>query len=346
MAAGSWVQRLPPLKCAPAGWFSAEAVQSVRWSPDDRLVAGAGFDGKVVGFDGRSGKRDFIADCNTIRVGAMSSSPTTDAKRPDPIPITCIRWRPQQRYVLIVGRSNGSLLQWDAREDRCISAWEEEGNEIYSLDVKRDGTKICTAGQDACLRIWDANSGTILQEYHTSGEFETSAHALRIYAARWAGTDDNIIATAGWENTVRIWDLRQEKCVREFFGPHVTGEGIDVSSGQVLTASHRIEDQLELWDVGTGKKICGFGGDDGTHKSMLSCCQFTRQGGWVAVGGGGGRGLQNCGAVYERQKARDAGGVPEADMPKPIMACDFAGQENAVAFGDGKGQIHVLELKK
>eukprot|EP01065_Artemidia_motanka_P037850 TRINITY_DN46756_c0_g1_i1.p1 TRINITY_DN46756_c0_g1~~TRINITY_DN46756_c0_g1_i1.p1 ORF type:complete len:363 (+),score=103.76 TRINITY_DN46756_c0_g1_i1:44-1090(+) len=346
--ATTWVQKVPPVQSAPPGWFSpAEAIQTVRWSADDRIVATAGFDGLLNGFDARTGKRDFSIDCNAVRTGGNPGSPTTDRRRLDAIPITSIRWRPGQRHVVFVARSNGSVLQWDIREDRCLSAWSEEPNEIYSMDLKRDGTKVATAGQDATLRIWDTKAGEVERELKVAGDFEATVHALRIYAVKWKRDDDNVIVTAGWENTVRIWDLRTAKgTVMDIFGPHVSGEGIDLHEGQLITASHRVDNQLELWDAGSGKRISVLGDKEGNMGSMLTCCQFSRQGVWVAAGGGGGQGLHNVATTFERSSGEPGGGVPETDLQKPVMCCDFNHQDNGLAFGDGKGQLHLLELKR
>lgn len=42
-----------------------------------------------------------------------------------------------------------------------------------------------------------------------------------------------------------------------FYGPHVCGESVDVCGNEILTGSWRPEDQLEIWDFSTAKKITG-----------------------------------------------------------------------------------------
>ena len=42
-----------------------------------------------------------------------------------------------------------------------------------------------------------------------------------------------------------------------FYGPHVCGEAVDMCGNEILTGSWRPEDQLEIWDFSTAKKISG-----------------------------------------------------------------------------------------
>ena len=42
-----------------------------------------------------------------------------------------------------------------------------------------------------------------------------------------------------------------------FYGPHVCGEAVDMCGNEILTGSWRPEDQLEIWDFSTAKKITG-----------------------------------------------------------------------------------------
>eukprot|EP00756_Hemistasia_phaeocysticola_P066219 Hpha_TRINITY_DN9082_c0_g1::TRINITY_DN9082_c0_g1_i1::g.141710::m.141710 len=342
-----WGQRIPPVQCSPAGWFSAEAVQTVRWSSDDRIIACAGFDGMLNGVDAKSGKRLWQADCNQVRLGKNPSSPTTDRKKRDPIPITCVRWRPGQRHVVLVGRSNGSILHWDTKEDRCITAWEEDDNEVYTMDITRNGSKLVTAGEDSSIRVWDMGRGEVETHLHVKDDFEVLPHSLRVYAVKCSRDDDNIIVSAGWEDNVRLWDLRAPKpCVKSFFGPHITGEGLDIHGPNILTASHRTHEQLEVWDLGSGKKASAIGDKDGDYGSMLNGCQFSRQGSFIAVAGGGGLGLKNVATVLERRSTEQAGAVPDSDLPKAVLCCDFSYQGDAVAYGDGKGMVHIMDIKK
>ena len=52
-------------------------------------------------------------------------------------------------------------------------------------------------------------------------------------------------------------NIIQGASIRMFYGPHVCGEAVDMCSNEILTGSWRPEDQLEVWDFSTAKKITG-----------------------------------------------------------------------------------------
>lgn len=94
---------------------------------------------------------------------------------------------------------------------------------------------------------------------------ERTGHSNRIFALKFSSEDDNVLLSAGWDNTVlvtlqpgapalttpQIWDMRADTPVRSIFGPHVCGDAIDMSGNVVLTGSYRPEKQLQV-----GRKDC------------------------------------------------------------------------------------------
>jgi WD40 repeat protein len=69
--------------------------------------------------------------------------------------------------------------------------------EVRSIAVSPDGTRIATAGDDAVIRIWDAN----LQWIHEI----RGQHTREVYSVAFSG-DGNLLASASLDGTVRIWD--------------------------------------------------------------------------------------------------------------------------------------------
>jgi hypothetical protein len=57
---------------------------------------------------------------------------------------------------------------------------------------------------------------------------------------------------------VNIWDIREGTSVATLFGPKIAGDGIDIRDRQILTASNRGSDQLELWDWKMNKVLMRF----------------------------------------------------------------------------------------
>ena len=71
-------------------------------------------------------------------------------------------------------------------------------------------------------------------------------HSNRVFSVKFKPDNPNIVVSGGWDNTVQVWDVREEKSVQSFYGPHICGDAIDVHGNTILTGSWRPEDQLEV----------------------------------------------------------------------------------------------------
>lgn len=62
---------------------------------------------------------------------------------------------------------------------------------------------------------------------------------------------------------------------RRIFGPHICGDAIDVDiNNTLLTGSWRSEEQLQLWDFGSGKliEVSEVGSSSTHHSNLISLC--------------------------------------------------------------------------
>jgi hypothetical protein len=49
-----------------------------------------------------------------------------------------------------------------------------------------------------------------------------------------------MVVSAGWDNTVQIWDIRVGGAVRMFYGPHICGEAVDMCGKSSKILARRI----------------------------------------------------------------------------------------------------------
>lgn len=132
---------------------------------------------------------------------------------------------------------------------KCLHTIVEDGNQVYALDYRGDGLKFATAGQDYQVRIYDEATKT-LQSTLSGGYGRSKAgHSNRVFSLKYSSTDDNIILSGGWDNTIQIWDVRQDVPVRSVFGPHITGDAVDLYGHEILSGSWRPDKQLQVFDA-------------------------------------------------------------------------------------------------
>lgn len=46
-----------------------------------------------------------------------------------------------------------------------------------------------------------------------------------------------VLLTGGWDNTIQFWDMRVGYSVKSIFGPHISGDSLDICNNEILTGS-------------------------------------------------------------------------------------------------------------
>ena len=120
------------------------------------------------------------------------------------------------------------------------------------------------------MRLYDESSRTLVSSLTGIHSDATPGHSNRVFAVKFDPRDDNLIVSGGWDNTIQVHDIRVGGSVRSIYGPHICGDSIDVAGdGVLLTGSWRPDDQLQLWDLGSGKLIQSIPWNGPTSSSML-----------------------------------------------------------------------------
>jgi WD40 repeat protein len=100
--------------------------------------------------------------------------------------------------------TDGKVRHWHATSGKKLSEITEEDNQVLACDFHSDGSRFVTAGSDYTLRVYDENTQeSICSMFAGRGEV-TAGHSNRIFSAKFHPHDPNIIASAGWDNTVQV----------------------------------------------------------------------------------------------------------------------------------------------
>ena len=303
-------------------------VFGIRFTPDGSMLAAACGDGSIRVF-------------NTV-TGRLTYHLVSERSH---LPATCIRFRPttehsKTRNVLIASGSDGSVNHWHLTSRKCLHSFKEEENEVFALDFRPDGAQFATAGRDVAVRIYDEATKSLVTTLR-GGYGKDVGHSNRVFSLKYFHMDPNIILSAGWDNTIQVWDIRTDKSIRSIFGPHICGDAVDIHGNTILTGSWRPEDQLQQWDFHTGKLIETIPWDAsglGTEACCLYTAQYSHPSGEFIVAGGSG---SNEAKVFERETHRVLGSVM---MRKGVYCSDFAGDGRSVAIAGGDGAIRILDI--
>lgn len=112
------------------------------------------------------------------------------------------------------------------------------------MDFSPDGTMLATAGRDCRVRLYDETTKSLFMSLKERGDLP--GHSNRIFAVKFNQVNPNILLSAGWDNTMQIYDIREKGPVASIYGPHVCGDAIDVRNDgyTVLAGSYRQNDAL------------------------------------------------------------------------------------------------------
>jgi len=310
-------------------------VFCVRNSADDGLIAAGCGDGAV---------RILHADGGRL---AYELSEDTDLLQ---LPITCLRFRPQgaagssTRNMLLSAGSDGTIKHWHMTSKRCLHTITEADNQVYALDYTADGAQFASGGRDCAVRIYDEATKTCVTQLlgnmasYLSFEKQSSGHSNRIFSVKFDPVNPQMLLSAGWDNTVQMWDLREGRSVRSIYGPHICGDALDLRDGRLLTGSWRMKEQLQLWDMESGELMetvpWGPASSPWVTPGQSDPCQlygaqFHPGGDLVAAAGSGSNELK----IFSLASRRPIGSIA---LPRGVYGLDFAhhGQSVAVATGD------------
>ncbi|XP_014611212.1 PREDICTED: WD repeat-containing protein 38-like [Polistes canadensis] len=176
-------------------------------------------------------------------------------------PVMCCRFHPLKKNTFYTSSACGNIFQCTTDKNELIKFISEPKNEINTIDVSVDGNYLVTGGKDAAVRIYDSEIGKLVLTYQKTDadmlhEKVTRFHRMRIFAARFHNIYSDLIITGGWDDTVRIWDIRDGGgSIRTIKGPHICGDAIDLRESHILTGSWVVRESLQIWDLMSAKLI-------------------------------------------------------------------------------------------
>jgi WD40 repeat protein len=186
-------------------------------------------------------------------------------------PVYSGSFSPDGNWIVTAGRDNKALLRRSSGQQPAVVLNHESS--VRSANFSADGRRILTACEDGSVMIWDgviekaaeiAQRGTPLQLSASSSSI-VLMHPDAAFSGAFSA-DGSLVATACWDDSGWIWDLRGAKpklthklkhdgdVYSAAFIPATGRAGNDASSGQrVVTASK--DKTARVWDASTGREL-------------------------------------------------------------------------------------------
>lgn len=275
-----------------------DPVRSVMFLPDDTRILSAGESGLLQIWDMESGERV----CGVELPGGTGG-----------VAAACGR--------ILIGGADGTVrfLKSDDLSETCV--FKGHTGPVNAVCIS--GETIVTAGWDHTLRIFEANGDCrAVLKGHTSS---VSAAAI--------SADGVLALSGGWDNTVRVWNIRAGCCLR-VLTHHKTSVSAVALSGDGLTgASGDWDGNVVLFDPHTGQIRVRLPGTAGAVTGI----RFTRDGRFVVSCG-------TDGLVRFRRVSNGAAETVLAGHTGAVSAIRFTQDNRFAATAGADGTVRLMQI--
>lgn len=142
------------------------------------------------------------------------------------------------KNVIISVNANGALQHWHTTSGKLLHTIFDELNQLLSVDYNYDGTQFVTGGSDMIVRVYDEQTRGLVVALEGGGSGEPG-HSNRVFCVKFVQDDPNLVISGGWDNNVKVWDVRMATPARSIYGPYICGDSIDLFEGMLLTGSYK-----------------------------------------------------------------------------------------------------------
>lgn len=80
-------------------------------------------------------------------------------------------------------------------------------------------------------------------------DLKVPGHQNRIFSVKTHPDDCNVLATAGWDRSLKIYDIRAKGPVASIGGPTCSGDSLDIYDDMIVTGSYRNKEVMQIFSL-------------------------------------------------------------------------------------------------
>jgi WD40 repeat protein len=170
--------------------------------------------------------------------------------------LNCLQqWMSLAPISIINGKRNGFDERWRTvrgllRQSSLLS----HPAEVFCATFSHDGKRIVSGSDDQITRIWDANTGAVLQTLQ--------GHAGAVLSVI-CSPDDASIVSASTDQTIRVWDASTGAVLHTLEGHTDYVRSVAFSPDGTRIVSGSDDETVRVWDASTGAVFCTLEGHTG-----------------------------------------------------------------------------------
>lgn len=293
-------------------WEGAQlGIEVIAYGPDNKTLASGNGDHTVTLWDAAKGEERLVLNGHSA-------------------PITSLMLSADGRVLShgVVGRlfSKDSVKIWDPTTGQLVRSLDDSDDQVYSVSLSDDGTRLTAAGPMNSIGLWDVAQGLQLNKFKSTGDPHFSPHQVVL------SRDGRFVAASG-NDVTKVFEVNSGRELFTFKGQRNGIWSLAISPNNDTLATGASDHTIKLWSIATGKEIKTLT----QHAGGVGALAFSPDGKRLASGS-----HDKTTLVWNIASGQPEDGFAESSGWVDTVAFSHDGRK--VASGGDEGVIRVWEI--